>query len=164
MWNLVKIENMWYHLDATWGDAQKDGTVAHGFFNINDEKISATHGFDPSFEVLTTEQLKNGEAFNFSLPKCDSLKEFYPQKEKCYLDDDIEASAETIKKVLREAADEHKSTAEFYIDSDEIDIVTKYGLNHCISEVNKKSTAKFRIPSVTYVGNSAVLSIKYEGE
>ncbi len=44
-WNLVKIGDKWYHLDATWDDPLPDQgkNVMHPYFNVSDEIISANH-------------------------------------------------------------------------------------------------------------------------
>lgn len=49
-WNLVKLEGVWYHLDATWNDPVPDrgDMVVHSYFNVPDEVISETHEWDKS--------------------------------------------------------------------------------------------------------------------
>lgn len=45
-WNLVNIDDEYYHIDATWDDPIiEDGTeiIRHNFFNLNDEQIGKTH-------------------------------------------------------------------------------------------------------------------------
>ena len=163
MWNLVKIENVWYHLDATFDDT--DGHVpSHGFFNMNDRLLKKTHTLDRELSSMSEKELKGGEPWNFSLPRCEDDSRFYPVAMGVLLGDDKAAAQKIIINTLLAAAERGDSSAEFYIASDELDLPTKYGLNHCISEVNKQLKNKLRIPSVTYMGNAAVLSIKYEGE
>ena len=51
MWNVVKIDGEWYHLDCTWDDPLDskvpdeitDGYRNYEFFNVTDEYISKTH-------------------------------------------------------------------------------------------------------------------------
>ncbi|MBU5220456.1 transglutaminase domain-containing protein [Bacillus albus] len=47
-WNLVKIENKWYHLDTTFDDPVPDkaGRVTYSYFNMSDEQISKDHKWD----------------------------------------------------------------------------------------------------------------------
>jgi len=47
-WNLVNLDNIWYHLDCTWDDPLPDtrGRVLYNYFNLNDEEISKDHIFD----------------------------------------------------------------------------------------------------------------------
>lgn len=44
-WNLVKIDGVWYHLDATWNDPVPDmGAFAvHSYFNVPDDVLDDTH-------------------------------------------------------------------------------------------------------------------------
>ncbi|WP_434610825.1 S-layer homology domain-containing protein [Bacillus paranthracis] len=44
-WNLVKIENKWYHLDTTFDDPLPDeqGRVTYSYFNLSDEQITRNH-------------------------------------------------------------------------------------------------------------------------
>lgn len=43
MWNIVKINGDFYHLDCTWNDPKDDESENHLYFNVNDEMISQTH-------------------------------------------------------------------------------------------------------------------------
>ncbi len=44
-WNLLKIENKWYHLDTTFDDPVPDeqGRVTYSYFNLSDEQIARNH-------------------------------------------------------------------------------------------------------------------------
>ena len=44
-WNLVKIGDKWYHLDATWDDPLPDSgdKILHPYFNVSDDVISDNH-------------------------------------------------------------------------------------------------------------------------
>lgn len=45
LWNLVKLDGSWYHLDCTWDDPvpNRDGFISYRFFNLTDEQISTDH-------------------------------------------------------------------------------------------------------------------------
>ncbi len=47
-WNLVKLDNEWYHLDATWNDPipDKKNIAIHSYFNVSDEILSKTHTWE----------------------------------------------------------------------------------------------------------------------
>ncbi|TPV45918.1 S-layer homology domain-containing protein [Bacillus dicomae] len=49
-WNLVKIENKWYHLDTTFDDPVPDeqGRVMYSYFNLSDEQIARNHVWNRS--------------------------------------------------------------------------------------------------------------------
>ncbi|KOS28179.1 peptidase [Bacillus anthracis] len=47
-WNLVNIENKWYHLDTTFDDPVPDeaGRVTYSYFNLSDEQFGRDHEWD----------------------------------------------------------------------------------------------------------------------
>lgn len=48
-WNLVKLDNEYYHIDPTWDDpVTEDGRdiIRYNFFNLNDDEISKTHSWN----------------------------------------------------------------------------------------------------------------------
>lgn len=47
-WNIVKIDNKYYHLDATWDDPVPDrpNEVRYKYFNLSDDEISKDHIWD----------------------------------------------------------------------------------------------------------------------
>ncbi|MBQ8044464.1 MAG: hypothetical protein IJ272_10055 [Clostridia bacterium] len=66
-WNLVKLDDEYYHVDVTSDKLEEKDKkyVVHAYFNVNDEKISKTHVIDE----------------NFDYPQCDGTKyEYYTQK------------------------------------------------------------------------------------
>lgn len=49
MWNVVKIDSGWYHLDVTWDDpisTTKDRALRHSYFNLTDEEIGRNHFYE----------------------------------------------------------------------------------------------------------------------
>lgn len=44
-WNLVKLDNIWYHLDCTWDDPVPDvkGRILYNYFNLSDKEIAEDH-------------------------------------------------------------------------------------------------------------------------
>lgn len=49
-WNLVKIENKWYHIDTTFDDPVPDkaGHVTYSYYNMSDEQLGKDHEWDRS--------------------------------------------------------------------------------------------------------------------
>lgn len=47
-WNLVKLDNEWYHVDATWNDpdASQPDYIGYSYFNVTDEIIKYDHQID----------------------------------------------------------------------------------------------------------------------
>lgn len=57
MWNAVKINSEWYHLDATWNDPQSAGpsnAVWHTYFNLSDEEILRDHSYEVHTDCTST--------------------------------------------------------------------------------------------------------------
>jgi len=50
MWNMVKCNGSWYHLDATWDDPTGFGKdyVQYDYFNLSDSQIKIDHNIDTS--------------------------------------------------------------------------------------------------------------------
>lgn len=46
MWNMVELDNIWYHLDVTWDDPDCGKRSSTNYFLISDSKIKETHTFD----------------------------------------------------------------------------------------------------------------------
>lgn len=44
-WNLVSVEDQWYHLDTTWNDVDSDEpyAISYEYFLVNDQKLSQDH-------------------------------------------------------------------------------------------------------------------------
>ena len=65
MWNLVKIEGDWYHLDITGCDGET--LVGYQYFNVTDEQIEKSHEIAHSYS-----EEENNYYGNFVLPSCES--------------------------------------------------------------------------------------------
>ena len=65
VWNLVKINRRWYHVDVTWDDPVPDtpGAVSHRNFLLNDEEIEATGHRDWDSGGLSSNSGSFGDAY-----------------------------------------------------------------------------------------------------
>ena len=66
LWNIVKQNGKYYHIDCTWNDADVDFVSQlsfHGFFNLSDNAIAKTH------RIYS----------DFTLPKCSDEANYYAQ-------------------------------------------------------------------------------------
>ncbi|WP_202707525.1 fibronectin type III domain-containing protein [Sporosalibacterium faouarense] len=45
-WNIVKIQNNYYHLDATWNDTVDPNKISHDYFNLTDAQMSVDHNWN----------------------------------------------------------------------------------------------------------------------
>lgn len=78
MWNLIRIEGDWYHLDLTWDDAAS--MSIYQYFNLTDEQISVNHTMDPLIPADGDSQWDRS-LYNLYLPECTSLEyNYYHQK------------------------------------------------------------------------------------
>ena len=72
-WNLIKLDNEWYHVDATWDDPTPDvpNRVKYGYFNVTDDMIKKDHVMDgKGYEVAT-----GTKYFYYAANKVNSLVE-----------------------------------------------------------------------------------------
>ncbi len=62
-WNIVKIDNQYYHVDVTWDDPVPDrrGKVSHSYFNVSDRNLSkGEHIWDKeAYPKCSSEQYSN---------------------------------------------------------------------------------------------------------
>ncbi len=54
MWNVVCVDNQWYHIDLTWDDPLTNSNyaynnISYNYFNVNDEEINKDHIIDETF-------------------------------------------------------------------------------------------------------------------
>lgn len=64
MWNVIKINNMNYHLDVTWDDLDDSNEPSYLYFNVTDDLISLDHSnFSPAdnncYDVYYNYSMKN---------------------------------------------------------------------------------------------------------
>ncbi len=50
-WNLVKLEDNWYHVDATWDDPviETGDALLHSYFNLSDEVMGRSHSWNRDY-------------------------------------------------------------------------------------------------------------------
>lgn len=80
-WNLVQINNQYYYLDATWGDASY-------LFHLNEgeQEIQNTPAINYDYLCVTTEEILRTHSLGdlVPLPVCDSLEANYYAREGAY--------------------------------------------------------------------------------
>lgn len=67
MWNLIKLDDSYYHLDATFNDSSNSNMYA--YFNLSDKTINRTHKIDNEFY--------DNNLCAFTLPKASSVNMSY---------------------------------------------------------------------------------------
>lgn len=83
MWNIVKINDNWYHLDATWDDNEN---AYYNYFNLSDERIEKDHIIEPSINELADAE-KMPPVYNLFLPECTEENANYFVIESTYISD-----------------------------------------------------------------------------
>ncbi|KAJ53139.1 hypothetical protein BD780_001433 [Clostridium tetanomorphum] len=88
-WNIVKINNNYYHVDATWDDSLPDNkeNVSYKYFNMTDAEISKDHNWNRSKYILC-----NKENFKFLRESLNSNSEAVRKGEVLYYINDIDNS------------------------------------------------------------------------
>lgn len=129
MWNCVKLDSDWYHVDVTWNDGEAR-IQRYLYFNLSDEEVKQSHTIFPLYgEAQPGDYL----FLNVWLPECSSDEYNYFKRE-CptvsNLDDDGDVIAALI--VAAENGDEY---VDIVVDdsldySDVVDSITEsYGYN-----------------------------------
>jgi len=106
MWNLVRIEGQWYHLDVTW-DAAYD---YYHYFNLTDGMIGLNHETAPGYDKLTDQYLEDTGRemlFNFPLPVCNSTEYNYYEREAVKIAD-LKTGAALLNQAIMDAAASRK--------------------------------------------------------
>ncbi len=105
MWNIIKLNDNWYHIDVTWdsaGELQK-----YDYFNLSDELIKKTHTIN---EIITdNSDFSNDQKYNFELPVCNSLKENYIEINSVKINNLEDSTQQSIVKKLINLASENKN-------------------------------------------------------
>ena len=67
MWNVVKIDGEWYHMDVTWDDPigpQNSSLPYYDYFNVSTNEIKRTHGIDAEqLYAIPNCTVENGDYF-----------------------------------------------------------------------------------------------------
>ena len=154
MWNLVYIENAWYHLDATWNDLE-NGQVSHTYFNLTDSEISKDHGRYVTHSQLSYDEIvcETPAPYNFELPICNkSDNNYFVKKDYIYGPNDEEKIAKLLMKPF--------NIIEFKFSNDafrvQFDSEKEYRLV-TINEILSKEKSDFRISKYTMTPTTIII-------
>ncbi len=70
MWNMVKLEGNWYHVDVTWDDLLE--APHHTYFNMSELQIRADHDIDLTYSDVNSNMAAGGNSYNFNIPAAES--------------------------------------------------------------------------------------------
>ncbi len=75
MWNLVCLENLWYHTDVTWDD--QNDFISYTFFNLTDNHISADHTVYPVDVTGKDKTVTEEGEYNIFSRECSAIQHNY---------------------------------------------------------------------------------------
>ena len=102
-WNLVKINNQYYYLDATWGDA------SYLFHLQEGEESQNIPSINYDYLCVTTEEISRTHSFSdlISWPQCHSLEDNYYVREGAYF---TEVNYEQLGRLIGEYQAQNRET------------------------------------------------------
>lgn len=99
MWNYIRIDGEWYHLDVTWDDSD-DHTAQYAYFNVTAEEISADHIISPLNDA--SQEYGDKDSYNLLEFECAAQADNYFTKTGRILTPDGKAAASAIEKEAAE--------------------------------------------------------------
>lgn len=146
MWNIVKVNGDFYHLDCTWDDPVSDNDaelVMYAYFNLSDEMISKTHGdFSHDFG-------------------CNSDKENYYIKTNTFFESYSRSSESRLADIIAAALDEGRYQIQLRFANGTAygkavsELIESERIYDVLVETGKRTDAAFRSDSIGYYENAA---------
>ena len=104
MWNVVKLDGDWYHVDTTWDDS--DDKESYEYFNVSSEYILQDHTINDDIGLLSQDEIDDGTAvnYNFFVPEAESMELNYYQVEALRFSDFDDENGEAFVQALVETA------------------------------------------------------------
>lgn len=118
IWNAVKLDGEWYHVDVTWDD-QEESYARHLYCNVNEDYLREDHSISPLFGQLGDDEINglSGEysasLMNIYVPDCTADELFYYKLKSPRLRDYDGAD---VKSAMLTAAEKQEDHFVFYID------------------------------------------------
>ena len=112
-WNLVKVNNQYYYLDATWGDA------SYLIHLQEDDMIQNTPAINYDYLCVTTEEILRTHSFGelISLPQCNAKEDNYYVREGAYF---TEVDYEQLKQLIENYRDKQREYITLRCSNDEV--------------------------------------------
>lgn len=166
MWNIVKVNGNWYHVDTTWDAA--GFLQRYDYLNLSDELIKKTHKVNKILKV--TESSQRTDRSNFYLPECTHMEENYLEKNSVKISSLDEKAEKRIVSALIKLASDKQERIHIMIQSnfssikDSLINKSPYEFFKCIKIANKSlpSDKKLSTSKVQYSENKIqnVLTLK----
>lgn len=166
MWNLMKINGNWYHLDTTWCDSD---VPVYNFFNLNDTVITQTRSIFSSAATLTASQIDGTDGgaaqCNLTIPSCTATDQNYFKAKGIPISnlDGTDDSSSIV--AISAAAKAKKDSISFYVGKDAdfdqilngILLSSPYKIASYINTVNNQTgmTNQIDLGKIKYVSDKA---------
>ncbi len=157
MWNVINIDQNWYHLDLTANDSDNKGY--HFYFNVTTEYVLKSRTIDTSFDAVT--DINSESRSNVFLPNCTATEQNYHVVNSLYIAKENQVQS-TVVSIICDARRQGKNLVEFAV-SPEMDFVfgsadalKVFKLEKCISLANSELGSK-RIKKYSYGGIDGAL-------
>lgn len=118
MWNLMKINGSWYHLDITWND---NNPTIYNFFNVTDAVITQTRSIFPSASSLSAAQIDGSDGStaagcNLSIPACNATDANYFKAKGIHISDLSGTNDSAAVSAIVAAANQKRESVSFYVE------------------------------------------------
>lgn len=157
MWNMVKLEGKWYHVDVTWDDLRSE--PHHTYLNLTEMEIRADHDIDVTYADAPSNLISQGNSYNFSVPAAeDNSMNYFLKRGLVIKDDPIVPVAKEI--VARYKAGEKRAEFLFADSAAAEDFKANYETyvveiqEECVSLTGR---IKFKLKTLSFPGNTCVL-------
>lgn len=164
MWNTVKIDGEWYHVDPTTNDSGDE--KVHFFFNVTTEILLESRTIDREFAQLSGDE-KTQLAYNFALPQCTSLENNYYVKEGTFIKSKHQLSSDFVK-IICDTANQGKKSVEIGFDvslgvSKMESVVNELGLRDIMDDANEQISKpnKIRKYGWTLIPGSSAIKVSW---
>ncbi len=157
MWNVISINNSWYHLDLTADDSDNNGY--HFYFNVTTEYILKSREIDSEFDAAIAVNSENRS--NIFLPNCVSVEQNYHIVNSLYIAETKQVES-TVVSIICDAKRQGKRQVEFAVSPEmgfvfgQDDAKRFFKLERCISVANAELGSK-RIKKYSYGGIEGAL-------
>lgn len=122
LWNAVRLDGDWYHVDPTWDD-QAQQVQRYVYFNLTDDQIRADHTLSGTIDTVDEKRIaeQGTEDLNLYVPTCDAAVYNYYIYECPHL---TQYEGGAVRQGLLDAALSREAIYTFYIDPEYLDFDT----------------------------------------
>ena len=160
MWNMVNIENNWYHIDVTWDDLRAE--PLHTYFNVTELFIRADHDIDISYSSADYTLIAQGNSYNFFVPKATATSLNYYRKNGLVLG---ENGVEAFSGALISAYEKGDTYAEMLFENSDYQRDFKENYEDYVVEIqqtiiDKMGKMKFKLQTISFPSGTCVIYFK----